>query len=348
MAPGHSFEIDEKMSAPVRRVVAAAPPNLALVKYWGKRDAARNLPLADSFSLGLDRFPTRVCVERRPRGEEDGFDFDGIPASGDARHRFGRILAEVRGSAGESFPVAVSVSPGLPPRVGLAGSAATMAAFGAAVLRLHGLAWPRPRLSALARLGSGSAARAVPGGFVRWACGVREDGADSYASTLFPAAHWPDLKVLLVILDTTPKRVSSGKGMERTAATAPGFSAWVQSCRADVEVVQEAVRRLDFHALVEVMERNTLAMHQLCGRAVPELVYLTDQSRAVMALVRELRGRFRVGFTFDAGPNAILLTVNQDLGAVKRAVGREFPHADIRAAGVGGGVMVEAVGEEHL
>ena len=45
------------------RATAKAQPNIALIKYWGKRDVDKNLPAVSSLSVTLDTLWTKMTVE---------------------------------------------------------------------------------------------------------------------------------------------------------------------------------------------------------------------------------------------------------------------------------------------
>lgn len=49
---------------------AVAHPNIALIKYWGKRDEEFMLPMTSSLSMTLDIFPTTTTVEVGPPAVE--------------------------------------------------------------------------------------------------------------------------------------------------------------------------------------------------------------------------------------------------------------------------------------
>lgn len=62
-------------------------------------------------------------------------------------------------------------------------------------------------LSGIARQGSGSACRSMHGGFVQWIMGQRDDGKDSLAQQVEPESHWPELRILVLVVGPFfPKR----------------------------------------------------------------------------------------------------------------------------------------------
>lgn len=66
-----------------------------------------------------------------------------------------------------------------------------------ALARLYGV---EGELSEVARRGSGSACRSMLGGFVQWQRGERPDGRDSLAHQVAPETHWPELRVLVLVV----------------------------------------------------------------------------------------------------------------------------------------------------
>jgi diphosphomevalonate decarboxylase len=308
------------------KATARANANIALVKYWGKRDLALNLPAAGSLSLTLaglsstttGSLATEAGIE--PVGGAgkgasvgdpifetnlDQISLDGQSADGPTRQRVARVLDLVRRRAGLT-PVTrarVDSRNDFPTGAGLASSAAGLAALAVAAARAAGLELSPAELSVLARRGSGSACRSLFGGFVEWRAGVAADGSDSHGLPLFPPEHW-DLRVVVAVISGSPKEVGSSAGMVASAASSPYQAAFVGSVDGDLDEARLAVAGRDLERLARVAERSCLRMHAAMLAADPPLIYLRPESWQVIARVRELRrGGAPLFFTADAGPN---------------------------------------------
>lgn len=281
---------------------AEACANIALVKYWGKRDAALNLPAAGSLSLTLDGLVTRTTVTF---GEAacDTLVLGGEPRTGSMLGKAKAVLDLVRQRAGIDHPALITSENSFPTGAGLASSASGLAALAGAAAAAAGLSLSPTELSVIARQGSGSACRSVFGGFALWRPGTRDDGLDSHAVPLFAADHW-DLRVVVVLLCDRPKPVGSTEGMLHTAATSPFFEPYLDRVPHDLDACREAVRDRDFDGLRRVAERSCLRMHATMMAADPALVYLQPKSWSVIAAVRAMRDHgLPALFTADAGPN---------------------------------------------
>jgi diphosphomevalonate decarboxylase len=90
-----------------------------------------------------------------------------------------------------------------------------------AVAKLWNLDDDMEFLSSIARQGSGSACRSLFGGWVRWTMGQRDDGSDSTASQVADHLHWPDMRVLVLVVSDRRKEMPSTDGMQRTVASCP-------------------------------------------------------------------------------------------------------------------------------
>ena len=203
----------------------------------------------------------------------------------------------------------------VPRGIGLASSAAAFAALALAASRAAGLALDPSGLSALARRGSGSAARSIFGGFVEWHRGERADGVDSFAEPLAPVDHW-DLRTIVAITSTAPKAVSSRDGMLRTAAS-PFYPAWVAGAEADLAEARAAIRARDLEALGLVAEHSALKMHAAALAARPPLVYWRAATVECMHRVWALRtDGVAAFFTIDAGPQVKVLCAPEDAARV--------------------------------
>jgi len=300
--------------------VAIAHPNIALVKYWGKRDLPLNLPAVGSLSLTLSGFSTRTSVTWG--APADRLELDGEPIDGKEASRVFRFLDRIDA---DRPPVHVASTNDFPRGAGLASSASGFAALALAATRAAGQELDRTELSRLARQGSGSACRSLWGGYVRWDVGTRDDGHDSVGRPVAPLDHW-DLRMVVAVVDAGRKKVGSTEGMERSRTTSPYYQAWVDTAEADVEEGTAAVLARDLKRLGTVMEQSTLKMHAAMHTAWPPLLYWQPGTVACLHAVHGLRNRgIGAWATMDAGPQVKVLCTPDDAEAVAEAL---RPHAE--------------------
>jgi diphosphomevalonate decarboxylase len=306
-------------------VTARSNVNVALVKYWGKRDPALNLPATGSISLTLEGLSVEAEVgftgsEAR---SSDDVTIDGEPARGPERERLVRFLDLVRAEAGCAHAARVVTRSLVPRGAGLASSAAAFAALALASSRAAGLRLAPTALSALARRGSGSAARSIFGGFVEWHRGVRPDGTDSIAAPLLAADAW-DVRVVVAITHVGPKPISSREGMAR-AATSPLYPAWVEGAETDLAAARAAIRGRDLEALGQLAEHSALKMHAVGLAARPPLLYWRGATVECMHRVWALRAAGTPAFvTIDAGPQVKVLCQPNDAARIAEEL-RDVP-----------------------
>ena len=298
---------------------AYAPANIALAKYWGKRDRALNLPVNGSLSISLGALGTHTVV---CAAERDSLRLNGVAAAPDSvlhRRTFAFIDLWRRG---EAQPLHIDTRNTIPTAAGLASSASGFAALTLALARYWQLDIADSDLSAIARLGSGSAARSLWHGFVKWQRGTRDDGSDSHAAPL--ASDWQELRIALVEIDGGTKKTASGDGMNHTTATSPLYAAWPATAAADLAAIEAAIHARDFRTLGSVAEANALAMHATMLAARPALCYLQAQTLATLQRLWQARADgLDIYATIDAGPNVKILCRAADEAAVRAA----FPQA---------------------
>jgi len=300
---------------------AFAPANVALCKYWGKRDAALNLPVNSSLSVSLGELGTRTEIRRiEAEGEGDRIWLDGrlrAPGTSFAR-RVSSFLDLFRSAFGEEAAFEVRTQNDVPTAAGLASSASGFAALTLALNELAGWGLDRKRLSMLARLGSGSAARSLWQGFVRWHAGTEADGTDSFAERL--DAEWPALRVGIVELTAARKPVGSREGMARTVETSRLYERWPKQAEEDLRTLRAAVEARDFSGLGRAAERNALAMHATMFSAWPPLIYWLPETIEALRTVQALRAEGTEAYvTIDAGPNVKVLFLEECASAVRSA-----------------------------
>ncbi len=333
------------MSASVA-VTARACANIALVKYWGKRDAALNLPAAGSLSLTLDALRTVTSVRFDEALERDTMSLGGEPAPKGAMERTSEFLDLVRALAGIRLRAAVATVNHFPTASGLASSASGFAALALAATRAAGLRLDGDGLSRLARQGSGSAARSIFGGFVRMFAGERADGIDAVARPIEAPAM--AARVRMVVAEVgggAPKTHGSRDAMEHCAETSPLYAAWLATVPPDLVTAEHAIASGDLEALGTVAEANALAMHASAIAARPAIIYWQPATLAALAEVRALRSRGLAAWaTMDAGPHVKVLTSVEDADAVSRAMATVPGVTAVTVAAAGG--AAEVVGEK--
>jgi diphosphomevalonate decarboxylase len=297
------------------KATAIAHPNIALIKYWGKRDRVLNLPAVPSLSITLAPFETTTTVDWGQA--EDSFEINGELATGQAGARIAAFLDLIDPARP---PVHLSSSNNFPTAAGLASSSSAFAALALAATAAAGQAPSITELSILARQGSGSACRSLWGGWVTWAAGQATDGTDSHGTPLAPPQHW-DLRVVVALVSGEKKATSSRAGMVHTEATSPLYSGWVCSAEADLREAVEAVQQRDLERLGTIMEHSTMKMHGTMLSAQPAVRYLKAGSMAVLDAVEQLRGEGVPAWaTLDAGPNVKVLTTAAAAARVQSAL----------------------------
>ncbi len=299
------------------RVVAEARTNIALVKYWGKRDEALNLPAVGSISLTLDGLATRTEVTWDEKASRDRFFLGDVEQAGRPLARVQKFLDLVRERGGRAGHAIVRSSNNFPTAAGLASSASAFAALAVAATRSAGLELDPTSLSELARRGSGSAARSIFGGLVEMKRGERADGSDAVAA---PLGQW-DLRLVVGITGEGAKATLSTEGMRHTAETSPYYPAWLEQHPADLDAARAAIERRDLAALGEVAERSCLRMHASALAARPGIIYWSGPTVDAFHMIRALRADgVGVWFTNDAGPHVKALCSPADAPRVERTL----------------------------
>ena len=299
------------------RAVAIAHPNVALIKYWGKRSAEGNLPATGSLSLVMGGLTTETLVRFDPALSEDRVVLDGREDLETTR-RVTACLEVLRRAAGVNIRALVESRNDFPTGAGLASSASGFAALVTAGAGALGLELSPHRLAEIARLGSGSAPRSLLGGVVLLNNQAATTGCEQIASP----GDWP-LEILVVITALGPKAISSRVGMVQSAETSPYYPAWVATHRDDLAAGLQAVRARDFLALAEIAEHNCLKMHGVMLTTLPPLLYWTPGTLACLQEVQALRrAGVPVFFTVDAGPQVKVVCLPPVAERVAEALGK--------------------------
>ncbi|XP_051884057.1 diphosphomevalonate decarboxylase isoform X3 [Pristis pectinata] len=299
----------------ILRVTCTAPVNIAVIKYWGKRDSDLILPINPSLSVTLhqDQLKSTTTVTASRYFKEDRIWINGKEENIENPRlqtclREVRRLARKRRNTGDensntltlNYKVHICSVNNFPTAAGLASSAAGYACLVYALAKLYGL---EGELSEIARQGSGSACRSMYGGFVQWTMGVKEDGSDSIAQQIEPETHWPELRVLILVYraEIVPKRM--------------------------LEMI-EAIKQQDFETFGQLTMKDSNQFHATCLDTFPPIFYLNEISKSIINLVHRYNSHFGetlVAYTFDAGPNAVIYTLEQHVDEFVEVVKHYFP-----------------------
>ncbi|WP_455142588.1 diphosphomevalonate decarboxylase [Candidatus Hodarchaeum mangrovi] len=296
---------------------AIAHANIALIKYWGKRNEYLILPQNSSISMTLDKLHTTTTVEFSEMYNSDEVIINDKIIKEEEFERVVNHLDLFREySHSHAFAKVVSKS-NFPKKAGLASSASGFAALTIAASASLKLTLGPKELSIFARRGSGSAARSIGGGFVKWNRGENPDGSDSYAETIADPEYWPELTMIVTIVSTEEKKVSSRAGMKQTISTSPFYKAWLDTIQYDLEIVEEAIIEKNFSLLGEIMENNALKMHATMHTTKPPILYWESGSIALMKEIIALREEgTECYFTMDAGPQVKILCLKSEISKI--------------------------------
>ncbi|MGB9598849.1 MAG: diphosphomevalonate decarboxylase [Minisyncoccales bacterium] len=300
--------------------------NIALVKYWGKRDEELILPQEGSLSVTMDetlRTRTSVLFSEKLKEDQVWINNQRIDLNDkEIKERF-RLLDEIRKKTKIREKALIVSLNCFPSDAGFASSAAGLSALALCLVKASGLKASLREISIFARLGSGSACRSVLGGFVEWKRGKKKDGSDSFAHQIAPASHWPDLINLIALVSEEKKKVSSRAGMRETVKTSILYPARLKYLPSLLKKVKKAILKRDFQSLAQLIMRESNNLHAVMLDTWPPLFYLNELSKEIIFTVLELNKKEKkniAAFTFDAGPNAHIFTLKKYEKKVKDAL----------------------------
>lgn len=312
---------------------AKAHANIAIVKYWGKRDEKEVLPYNSSISFTLEAFYTKTLVLRDENLEKDVFVLNGEEQTEEQCQKASLVLDFFRPSNQKPYCAKILSFNSMPTAAGLSSSSSGLAALVLAANESFPCSPPRSleTLASLARKSSGSACRSFFSPFAYWdATWSPEQAQDS-----LPFVRQVDcplqLSMFILVLSEKQKDFSSRFGMKHTVETSSLFSQWVEQANNDAKEMLIFMEKGDFASMGALMEKNTLLMHETTRYAVPPFSYLTDETLQVLEGVQALRskGVLPAYFTMDAGPNVKLLCESKDKDLILQSLQTHFPHLRI-------------------
>lgn len=299
------------------KATAIANANIALIKYWGKRNKDLILPFNNSISMTCDGLHSKTTVEFG-YFDQDTITINDEELKKDEKDIMGHI-DRIRNMAGIKERAKIVSESNFPVAAGLASSASGLAALSLAASKAAGLSLNDKELSILSRLGSGSASRSICEGFAEWHKGRHDDGSDSFAECIAPKTHWPEFRMLACIVSEDKKPVGSRAGMAQTVATSPYYQGWLASVDDDLNAMRNGIKKKDFTTVGSVAEHNALKMHATMMTTKPSIIYWTPATMTVVHSVMRWREEgLESYFTMDAGPQVKVLCLEKDQKELER------------------------------
>jgi diphosphomevalonate decarboxylase len=289
----------------MKKITFQASSDVALVKYWGKKDETLRLPENGSVSLILSGLDTITTVEFEEALNQDEVVIEGESEAGETQ-RVIQHLDRIRALAHSQLFAKVVSKNTFPKGTGLSSSGSGFAALTLAATRAIGLTLSEKELSILARQGSGTACRCVCGGIVEWLDGNTSN--DSYSKTLFPANYW-DIRDVVVVVDEGKKLVSSSEG-HVAAGTSILFPERQRLIAQKIAAVKLAIETRDFDQLGSLVEAEALEFHSILLTSQPPLIAWYPGTVEVMLMVQAMRREgIKAYFTINTGFNVHVLTL---------------------------------------
>lgn len=297
------------------KITAQANANIALIKYWGKRNLKLNLPLNNSISLTLDKLNTTTTVEFSQKHKNDIFILNNKEEN---PQKISDHLNIVRKKAKINLHAKVESKNNFPTACGLASSSSGFAALSLAAAKAAKLNLSHQELSILARKGSGSASRSIFGGFSEWEKGQKSLDESSFAKQILAPQDWLDFRIIISVLTQKQKVTSSREGMLKTVLTSPMYKCWLNSINTDLKEMKKAITQKNFSLVGNIAELNCLKMHSTMLTSNPPLLYWLPQTVEIMHAIWNWRKQgLEAYFTIDAGAQVKIMCQKKDIQNVE-------------------------------
>ncbi|OMH86194.1 Diphosphomevalonate decarboxylase [Zancudomyces culisetae] len=356
-------QICELSERELHEATVTTPVNIAVVKYWGKRNNDLILPTNSSISctLNQDHLNTKTTVRASSSYTDDRFWLNGIEETISNSPRLTTVLVTLRAIRKEKEktlgPLAEGEKPlsewklhiasenNFPTAAGLASSSSGYAALAVCISKVLELDLTASELSKIARRGSGSACRSLYGGFVEWQHGVDPSGEDSCAVSIAPESHWPELEALILVVSDVKKSTPSTSGMSTTVKTSELFPLRVNEVAPKrIKQMEQAILEKDFNSFATIAMKDSNQFHAVCLDTFPPIFYLNDVSRGIITLVHRFNSQvdpatgeplgIRAAYTFDAGANAVIFVLKNNVKELVEYIASHFPPATLQPTSV--------------
>ena len=271
----------------------------------------------------------RIAIDGRPQPPERFSAFFRAVLEAAVRDR------AARHSSPPGVHLEIQSSNTFPAAAGFASSASGFAALAGAVNTALKLNLEQSGISALARIGSGSASRSVYGGFVSFPRNAEHAGA------IHDRHYWPELRCIIITVSTGQKAVSSRKAMEDCRLTSPYYQKWIEISQELYDGALHALSQKNIQELGNLVRQSYLCMFSTMFSMPRPLMFWEAESLGIIKTLEEIRGSGIPAFeTMDAGPQVKVLTTDEYCAEILRRLQARYPGLKYLISTIGGGLEV--------
>jgi diphosphomevalonate decarboxylase len=331
----------------MKKVTAQASSDVALVKYWGKKDEVLRLPENGSISLILDGLDTVTTVEFHTDGTKNTLTINGESDEDEAKRVLKHIdrikkLAVQKNLLSQKdadvLTITVASQNTFPKGTGLSSSGSGFAALTFAATHALELSLSEQEMSILARQGSGTACRCMSEGIVEWLDGSTSEA--SYSVSLYSPEYW-DIRDVIAVVDKGKKRVSSTEG-HQSAQSSPFYQARLDRISKKIADVKQALSEKNFTTLGELVEAEALEFHSILLTSTPSMIAWYPGTVEVMLAVQAMRAEgVPAYFTINTGFNVHVLTLPEHEATVQKKLSELSSVKQTLTAKIGKGPRIE-------
>lgn len=271
--------------------------NIAIVKYWGKKEFNPYLiPYQSSISILSKRLYTETEILE---SDKDLFYLNDVLQD---ELETKKIFAFVDKVVNKRNKICIKSNNFVPTAAGLASSASAYSALTKALNRYYNLKLTNNEMAKISTMGSGSAGRS----FYNIAAFDNKGNIYELETNL-------NLSMLAIIINDEKKKISSRLAM-KISQNSVIFNKWVKRANNDFIKMKKALKENNIKNIGEIMEKNTIFMHNTTFRSNPSFSFLTNETYHIIKLIKRIRKKYNIDiyFTMDAGPNVKLLYLKED------------------------------------
>ena len=285
--------------------------NIAIIKYWGKKDVNKMIPATSSISLTLENMYTETEINFITEKESlevlgevgDLFYLNSKLQNKEQRDKLSKVIDLFRENKKDI--VKINTRNNMPTEAGLSSSSSGLSSVIKACNELFEKKLSRSELAKMSKFASGSSSRSFFGPVSAW---------DKDTGDIFEIETELRFGMIMLVLNDQKKIISSRKGMELCMNTSTNFQEWIRQSEIDYINMKNYLKENNFEKIGILTEENAMRMHNTTLTANPPFSYLTKESEKAMNDIIELRNkREKCYFTMDAGPNVKVLCLEKDL-----------------------------------